>query len=96
MVECLLGRQAGGGQPGRCPARQQPTYQPAPSQPCPALGDLSQTPSGASLDSTRRKEPEGGSGSGLLLGGVEEAAPTLAYVSFLDPTLLGSSKVPSH
>lgn len=38
MVECLLGRQAGGGQPGRCPARQQPTYQPAPSQPCPALG----------------------------------------------------------
>lgn len=59
-------------------------------------GDLSQTPSGASLDSTRRKDPEGGSGSGLLLGGVEEAAPTLAYISFLDPTLLGSSKVPSH
>lgn len=90
-MECLLGRQAWGGRPGWCPTRQQPTYQPAPSQPCPALGRPEpNSPLGGSLDS------RGGIWLRAPAWGVGEAAPTLAYVSLVDPTLLGSRRVLSH
>lgn len=35
---CLQGRGKAWGSAGWCPGRQQPRYQPAPSQACPALG----------------------------------------------------------
>lgn len=54
------GPRAWGGQPGRWPARQQPTYQPAPSQPCPALERPEPTsPSDGPLDGSGRKSQRG-------------------------------------
>lgn len=91
MVGSPRGRQAWGGQPGWCPARQQPRYQPAPSQACPALG-RPEPNSPVRWVSGQHQEKRGRTWLRALHGGVREAALTLSSVSLLDPALRASGE----
>ena len=77
----VTGRQAWSGQPGRCPARQQPRYQPAPSQACPALGRPEPNTPSVCLWPAPGEKSQGGPGSGPLGGSVRAVASPRPPVS---------------
>lgn len=74
----VTGRQAWGGQPGWCPARQQPRYQAAPSQACPALGRPEPNAPSACLRPAPGEKSGGAPGSGPLGGSVRALVPLLS------------------
>ena len=81
----VTGRQAWGGQPGRCPARQKPRYQPAPSQACPALGRPEPNTLSACLWPAPGGKSQGGPGSGPLGGSVRAVASPLPLIIWIPP-----------